>query len=83
VTTSACRGCGKQILWKHTREGKAIPLDPVAPVYQLVTGGLAVKTEYGFYVNHYSTCREAYKPKGQRAWEQPVEPHFSEPKEVV
>lgn len=31
-----CRGCGKTIIWGETAEGKRIPLDFAAPVYQAV-----------------------------------------------
>lgn len=78
MSASICRGCGRQILWAHTKDGKKIPLDPSAPIYQVVKGDEVARIETGIYCSHFSTCREAYKPKGERAWEQP-DRHFSEP----
>lgn len=64
-----CRGCGRAIIWalnENTR--KPIPLDAVAPVYQLngqvmgehtPTAGRAVDS----YVSHFVTCpkRDQFK----------------------
>ena len=34
---SVCRGCGKQIIWMRTAEGKAMPCDP--EVHKVYAGG--------------------------------------------
>ncbi len=64
---SACRGCGKEILWGVTDDGKKIPLDPMAPVFQVKRvelGFTAEKimhfgTEPDFMVSHFATCSRA------------------------
>ncbi len=82
MSASVCRGCGLQILWGQTKDGKKVPLDPRAPIYQVIKGDEIARVETGLYVSHFATCPEAYKKKGERAWEQPAQQHFSEPKEV-
>jgi hypothetical protein len=47
VKTTPCRGCGKPIAWIQTAEGTRVPLDPRAPVYQIVGAPLA---PFGPYV---------------------------------
>jgi hypothetical protein len=52
---STCNGCGKNIVWGKTKDGKRIPLDSRAPVYlqsdQYGNGsGLAFRQEE---VEHY------------------------------
>lgn len=32
---AVCRGCGKEIAWGVTPEGKRVPLDPSPPVYEV------------------------------------------------
>jgi hypothetical protein len=83
VSASVCRGCGNQIIWGQTKEGKKIPMDPRAPIYQVIEKDLVARIETGMYVSHWATCPDAYKPKGERAWEKPAQRDFSEPKEVV
>ena len=31
-----CRGCGRAIIWGQTEAGAKIPLDAIAPVYQVI-----------------------------------------------
>ena len=33
-----CKGCGKTIIFAKTPQGKTIPLDPHAPIYQVSPG---------------------------------------------
>ena len=67
--TSPCRGCGKPIVWGVTEQGSKIPMDPKPPVYFFdATKGLAERV-YNAYVSHWATCPEAFKAKGERAWE--------------
>ena len=61
MNTSACRGCGKKIVWGMTVEGKKIPLDAVAPTYRIVPnvdwGDRIVRSEA--MVSHFATCSKA------------------------
>jgi hypothetical protein len=57
-------GCGKEIRWGRTADGKNIPLDPAAPVYKLgpfdaESGLYAVEKVDGFKVSHFATCAQA------------------------
>lgn len=64
-----CKGCGKEIIWGVTAPGKAVPLDPRAPIYHVVpdtdakSGYSAIKITRsevdGFMVSHFSTCPHA------------------------
>lgn len=61
---SFCKGCGKEIVWGITSEGKRIPLDPKPPVYRLETKPDAEKTTEAermanTYVSHFATCPQA------------------------
>ncbi len=63
---SACRGCGKEIVWAGTKDGKKIPLDPRPPVfrvYPFIQGGQAEAERVGdnFMVSHFATCPQANK----------------------
>ncbi len=82
LKTSACRGCGKPIIWAVTEEGKKIPLDPRPPVYlmqivlkdDIATGVNAVRDER-YAVSHFATCPDAnrfsksggYQPSGDKS----------------
>jgi hypothetical protein len=58
-----CKGCGKDVLWSKTKEGKNVPLDPKAPVYRvaedLFGGEVALLERTGSYVSHFATCPKA------------------------
>ena len=68
---ATCAGCGKLIVWAVSEDtGKNVPLDPSAPVYE-VLGDEAlgarkrariVKTHM---VNHFCTCSEANRFSGR------------------
>lgn len=70
---SACKGCGKEIVWGMGPSGRAIPLDPSAPIYivrRVVTGFTADKIERGgpgpqYLVSHFSTCPQANQFSGK------------------
>jgi len=59
---SNCKGCGKEIFWGTTWDGKSIPLDPRAPVYSAVkpwdASSCIVRTELAM-VSHFATCPNA------------------------
>lgn len=75
VQSARCKGCGREIVWGRTVEGKTIPLDPAAPVYQLseTANGPNGEVLYvalmdsearrtvgvGVMVSHFSTCPAA------------------------
>lgn len=69
---SACRGCGKIIVWGLTDDGKKIPLDPTPPVYEFTPlvdetlNGLKVKRTMTAYVTHFATCQDATKFYGSK-----------------
>lgn len=61
-----CRGCNKKLIWGVTDEGKILPLDAVAPVYDVIDAGMngdrpAIKIRRSTvsYVSHFATCPEA------------------------
>lgn len=60
-----CRGCGTTIVFAEGPNGKAIPLDMKAPVYQLVDGKAIAAPEH--HVSHFSTCPEAKRFSGSKA----------------
>jgi hypothetical protein len=50
------------MIWAKTAEGKTIPLDSRAPVYEVtkdLTGEAIARRAEGVYVSHFSTCPEA------------------------
>lgn len=60
---SACRGCGKEILWATDDKGTRHPLDTVPPTFVVIED--AVKKGYyravrsQAYVSHFATCPQA------------------------
>jgi len=57
-------GCGKEIAWGQTPEGKKVPLDMSAPVYRLgafdqESGLYAIEQVTGYKVTHFATCAHA------------------------
>ena len=74
---NTCKGCGKEIVWGTTIEGKKIPLDPKPPIYEIVGNdfdGLEVKrTEEDelsgmntHMVSHFATCSKANDFSGSK-----------------
>ena len=59
--TTPCKACKKPILFAETHEGKKIPLDTVAPVYQVLEniGKPQAHRAEGYYVSHFCTCPQA------------------------
>lgn len=83
---TTCRGCGKEIVWAITNNGKNIPLDPKALVFSVLPEGgklIAIKPVgvlgERWLVSHWATC-----PKAEDFHKKP-EPqpdlHFSEPRD--
>jgi len=57
---SACRGCGKKIIWGRDDKGSLIPLDPRPPTYTLVIHENEPRvTRSRAYVSHFATCPNA------------------------
>ena len=62
--SAQCKGCGKQIIWGKTGQGKMIPLDPKPPVY-VVSQNLNNPNEWfaerhmHAAVSHFATCPKA------------------------
>lgn len=79
---ATCRGCGKQIVWGVTADGKKIPLDPSAPIYAFVSSVLddaeprvsllpaMDRRASGPMVSHFSTCPLANRFAGKKAKEE-------------
>lgn len=69
---SKCKGCGKEIIWGTTIDGKKIPLDPRPPVYaydadneECVRLGHAPDGS-GPMVSHFATCPKANDFSGSK-----------------
>jgi len=65
---ASCRGCGANITWAVTEDGKKIPLDMRPPVYELMTMNpfdanralTAMRLDRArFGVSHFATCPKA------------------------
>lgn len=56
--TVPCKGCGADMIWAETPDGKRIPLDAKAPVYFVTADGVATRA-VGYYVSHFKTCPRA------------------------
>lgn len=68
---SACKGCGVEIVWGITDNGKSIPLDLKAPVYSLQIDQLSGQTDRAVrmantYVSHFATCPQANTFSGSK-----------------
>lgn len=69
---STCKGCGKEIVWGITSDGKKIPLDPRPPVYSFTPlvgetlNGLKVERMYNAHVSHFATCPKANDFSGSK-----------------
>ena len=63
---SKCKGCGKEITWGTTVDGKIIPLDVSAPVYAASPDGPTVVRSYIAWVSHFATCSRANDFSGSR-----------------
>ena len=62
LPTSACRGCGKPIVFGDLPTGGKVPLDPRAPVYdvEMIVGGtVAAERRIEAMVSHFATCPKA------------------------
>lgn len=68
---SKCKGCHKEIVWGKTIDGKFIPLDPKAPVYEMdcdertdpnipqKEDSIPINRTHSAYVTHFATCPKA------------------------
>lgn len=54
-----CRSCNRKIVWIKTQDGKRIPLDAVAPVWQVYDDGHPAVRMTTCYVSHFNTCPDA------------------------
>ena len=58
-----CKGCGKSLMFVPGENGKIVPLDMVAPVYEVtkdLTGNEVAKRVGGsIMVSHFATCSKA------------------------
>lgn len=69
-----CKGCGAEIVWGKTRNGKSIPLDPKPLVYKTIrdvdhiSNRMEVWADVipGGMVSHFITCPQANKFSGSR-----------------
>ena len=54
--------CNMDILWARDESGQSIPLDPIAPVYELTgDGGVygpRCKRNKNAFVSHFCTCKK-------------------------
>lgn len=74
--TTPCRGCGKQVIFVTTAEGKTCPLDPVAPVFVRQRDGeggavWAQDRSGEILVSHFSTCSRANDFSGRNRGQEP------------
>ena len=72
MTQRKCKACGRELTFASTPEGKVIPLDMSAPVYELEYDPdagkyLAVRTSSA-HVTHFATCPKASQfSRGRRS----------------
>lgn len=67
-----CKGCGKEIVWGVTEDGKKIPLDPRPPVYRWTSHGVPrvgnerIARDKNAMVTHFATCKAADQFSGSK-----------------
>lgn len=62
MNVSECKGCGKPIVWATDDKGQKIPLDPRAPVYNVLSDSPATckrSLPDTAMVSHFATCPKA------------------------
>lgn len=68
-----CRGCGKEMVWAKTADGRAIPIDLRPVIYRIIGPGpnyAAARVPTGEYaVSHFATCPKAseFSSRGKKA----------------
>lgn len=72
IETRPCKACGRRLTFVKTPEGKIVPLDTVAPIYEMRAGpdgeAIAVRCDQSFGVSHFATCPQANQfSKGKKA----------------
>lgn len=77
---SKCRGCGAELVWGRTSNGKTIPLDAKPEKRAVVVSGDhdprapgALTFILDTYVPHFATCPNASDFRRTMASEEPVE----------
>lgn len=66
---SFCKGCGKQIAWGITVEGKKIPLDTSVQVYKRFSDSEVVERvpSGSMGISHFLTCPKANQFSGSKS----------------
>lgn len=63
MTRRPCKSCGRELTFARSTDGKVIPLDMVAPVYELEldrdTGQMLAIRTTSAHVSHFATCPDA------------------------
>ena len=67
---STCEGCGRKIEWATDPDGKKIPLDAIAPCYDVTipdSGIVTCKRNKLAMVSHFVTCpkRDDFRRKSE------------------
>ena len=85
---SVCKGCGKQITWGRTSEGKNIPLDICGQGYEVVEVTVddqkrptnhILALGKKVYTSHFMTCPKRQEFSGRNRETPPPAPPPSEP----
>jgi len=65
-----CKGCGAEIRWAKTADGKFIPLQNCKHVYELKRtkdrGDTAIKYHLPMWISHFLTCPKANDFSGSK-----------------
>jgi len=64
MSSRPCTGCGREIQWAKTENGKAVPLEKVREVY-VDQKGVMHETGDTVLVNHFKTCPKANQFSGR------------------